>query len=854
MRQDANSAMSSENGHLVPLPGTEWQLWRWAALRGAGFPAHGVLRLAASPELISASDAVVNATKAIERSKEKARQEIDVALDELKATGQWNDKRKRRALFNARTRISAGKTFSGCNTDFPAAIHELESARSAYRTLFSAFQARSSEVIRDIVKSADFREAVAWQNPTALHNVLHPILSQNGSSGGSTQRQRAELVASYWQRYCTKNDTIGFFGPVGWARFAADAGHLVSRPGRQLIEVRKTYWESWAIQALGAVIGQKEEVQQWIAPLLMPAVRIEGTMLHHPLFGSMQIGKKHAALLQACDGRDVAKQIASRLLASPGKLFQSESEIYAALRQLANKQILFWKFNIPLCAYPERVLREALQQIEDAEIREPALAWLNEFDLGKKCVEAAAGDADRFVLAYQNLEHTFIERTGLPPYRHKGKSYAGRTLVYEDCRRDIEVLLGPELLRSLSGPLSLLLTAGRWFTTRVAAMYKRKLLEIHSELACITGQPSVDAATYFGRVAPLFFDQGPALLEPLEEEFRDKWERILQFGTGAGPVRYSCEELHENVMQEFPASAPGWARACYHSPDIMIAAAGEEAIRRGDYFFVMGELHVSVNTLSTSLFVNQHPRPQDLLDAVARDLGPFDIVPIWSNAEILGSRTAFSLIPASNYQLEYAGDSFALDRSRALPVSAMVLDNEDGELIARTRDNTIRAKVIDVVGRLISAGTADCLRVIARRRHTPRISIDRLVIKRESWRFSAAELSFAQCANSAERFLQTRIWAQEQGIPRFIFFKVPMEKPPTYIDLNSPILVDIFTKMIRRTSNEVSPEAMINISEMLPTTDQIWLADASNQKYTSEFRFVAVDASAQRQRARQANV
>jgi len=32
------------------------------------------------------------------------------------------------------------------------------------------------------------------------------------------------------------------------------------------------------------------------------------------------------------------------------------------------------------------------------------------------------------------------------PTRNKGKAYAGRTLVYEDCRRDTEVLLGRKVL------------------------------------------------------------------------------------------------------------------------------------------------------------------------------------------------------------------------------------------------------------------------------------------------------------------------------------------------------------------------------------------------------------------------
>lgn len=844
--EDASKATApSETKHLVALPETEWKLWRWAALRSAGFPARGVLKLAASPEVIAAADAVIKAESSVQLSQKKACEEINAALDKLKESGQWSDKSTRRKLFKARKKIRAGIAIQGWNPELWASRRDLESVRSTYQSLFSEFQSKSTESIREIARSADFCEALVWQNPTALHNVLGPLLAQssNGSSGGFAQRQRMELVASYWQRYCTKNDTIGFFGPVGWAQFAHNIECFSARPGTNLIATRKIYWESWAIEALSNVIAEKEGIRPWIAPILMPFLRLEGTILHHPQFGSFQLSEKDAVLLQSCAGEDTTHEIARRLLARPELHFQTESEVYAALQEWVNKGHVFWKFNIPQCAYPEKILRKAVQRIEQEDLRESALAILDEADSAKERLEELVGKPDHFTLAYQNLERIFTQRTGLPPTRHKGISYAGRTLVYQDCRRDIEVLLGPELLQSLAGPLSLLLTAARWFTWHMAEVYKARLLQVHSQLVRFTGKSTIDAAAFFGMAAPLFFEKSTALMEPVREEFRNKWERILQLTPGTGPVTYSSRELQNSVMREFPADRPGWSRARYHSPDIMIAAPSEEAIRRGDYFFVLGELHVGINTLSPSLWVNQHPSPMDLMNAIERDLGACDIVPLWTNAEILGSRTAFSLIPNSNYQLEYLGDSFSVDRARALPVSSLVVINENGELIARSRDNKLCRKVIDVVGRLVSAGTADCFRIITQRRHVPRVSIDRMVIKRESWRLPASELSFAHCSDSAGRFLQARMWMRDQGIPRFVFLTVPMERQPWYIDFESSVLVDIFCKMIRRAMNEVSPDATISLSEMLPLAEQVWLADAKDQRYTSEFRFVAVDAA-----------
>jgi len=145
-------------------------------------------------------------------------------------------------------------------------------------------------------------------------------------------------------------------------------------------------------------------------------------------------------------------------------------------------------------------------------------------------------------------------------------------------------------------------------------------------------------------------------------------------------------------------------------------------------------------------------------------------------------------------------------------------------------------------GGLLSRQTVDCFRVLAPQRHAPRISLDSLIIKRESWRFSPEEMQFACCASAAERFLQARNWARIHGIPRFVSYRVPVERKPAYLDFDSPIFVDIFSKMIRRTVDATLPGAMVDLSEMLPLFDQIWLADASGRRYTSELRFVAVDS------------
>ena len=47
--------------------------------------------------------------------------------------------------------------------------------------------------------------------------------------------------------------------------------------------------------------------------------------------------------------------------------------------------------------------------------------------------------------------------------------------------------------------------------------------------------------------------------------------------------------------------------------------------------------------------------------------------------------------------------------------------------------------------------------------------------------------------------------------------------------------------MVRRTQEAESGDGIIEVSELLPRPDQIWLTDAEDNHYSSEFRLVALD-------------
>ncbi len=98
-----------------------------------------------------------------------------------------------------------------------------------------------------------FREAVAWQSRESLARAVDKLAA--GAPGSPSRRRRwPDVVASYWQRYCSKNDTIGFFGPLAWGSFGEQGEAIAVRSGA-LERERVVHFETWAMEAVAAAAG-----------------------------------------------------------------------------------------------------------------------------------------------------------------------------------------------------------------------------------------------------------------------------------------------------------------------------------------------------------------------------------------------------------------------------------------------------------------------------------------------------------------------------------------------------------------------------------------------------------------------
>jgi hypothetical protein len=712
-------------------------------------------------------------------------------------------------------------------------------ARAALEQVFASEALRTSAYLRAAVGDPQLREAVLWQNRRAVHTGFDPLRTA-AARNPSDRAAKERLVASYLQRYCVKNDTIGFFGPVGWMRVVDEGPALRIAPGARLLKSRAVHFQGWAIDALARTFDARPGLRAWIAPRLLPQVRVDRTLLFIPGREPVALAPAHARLLHACDGRRSARTLARELASTPSAGVSRDAEVYALLEAFEQMGLVIWSLEGALELDAERALRDQLSRIDDRSVRVPSLAALDELESCRAAVGAAQGDLDALDRSLETLDATFTRLTAMSATRSPGETYAARTLIYEDCRRDVTIELGLPFLDRLGPALSLLLESARWCTWEIGRRYRLELGALLDRLVARTGSASVDLSAVLAE-GFAFESKGemPAPIGSVHAELRRRWMSVLDVPLDEPQVRYRSADLRARVSAAFEAAAPGWTWARHVSPDVMIAADGADAIERGDYLIVLGELHLT-NTLLQTALVTEHPDRSEIQRALDADFPAPTAVPVPSR-DIFTARTAIGLWPSRTFWYEASREVAPGPRDRVLRTADLVVTSDADGLWVCARDGRARFDAIDFFGYFLTCKCATAFGLMPDAPHMPRVTIDEVVVARERWQAPAASFEWAWAPKPLERFVGARRWRQTQRAPRFMFVKAPVERKPCYMDFDSPVYVDAFAKLVRRSAAGANPAAPITISEMLPTMDQLWLVDAEGRRYTSELRLAAVD-------------
>ncbi len=854
---DLRGGPAGAPAHLV-LPGLpDWRLWPTGVLRSAGFAVDTVAKLA-QPECAAAADRVNALDGEFAARADAAMAAVRALHDARRADGHVTTTKVLQKTLRA---LRAGRPPAPTTLDDAAADRALGEVHAAaerrdragrdYQVAYADAARDTSRVLHRYAGDPRFCEAVIWQNRHAYDTAVR-LLREEPADGGrnSVRRQRERLVAIATQRYAVKNDTIGFFGPVCWAGLTDDPEPLWVRHGRQELRQRFVHFEQWAVDAVADVLGSQAGLEPWLCPRRLPFARLDGAVVHALDAPPLLLSAAAASVLAACTGNRQAREIAADLVAAGVDGLSSAADVYAALADLRARHLITWALEVPFVSDADRVLSAALARVGDARLRQTSERAVRVLGAARDAVARAAGRPDELNRSIGRLEAVFERLTGVPATRHHGRTYGGRTVVYEDCVRDLEVRVGAPVLAELAGPLGLVLRAARWVANEAVRRYARLLRDAYHD----AGGGLVPGYTLWRRATEVFpvlsddYRRPNPVIAELEADLHQRWRDVFgPIDPSRRQLRFSVAELESRVAARFPAGPPLSRLARYHSPDIMIAARDAEAIRRGEYQLVLGEVHISANTLDSALFFDAHPDPDTLLRLADEDTADGCVIPLPSRGwQSVTSRTRNALLPPQavyllmSHEFLPEGGVPIVPGARRLALAEIVAEQLGDRIVARTRDGRFSCDLIDMFAEVVAMTVGSVSRLFMTGAHVPRITMDRLVVQRESWAFPAGAVSFPTVESEPERYRQARRWAADHDLPTRSFYSVPVEEKPVFLDLDSPILVDVFAKLVRRTQREV-PDGTVRLSEMLPDVGDAWLTDAAGRHYTSELRVVAVD-------------
>lgn len=573
-----------------------------------------------------------------------------------------------------------------------------------------------------------FQEAVAWQNPAALQNAVLNVAA-GAPARPSRHRGREEIVASYWQRYSAKNDTIGFFGPLAWGRLSADGPPLGVRAGA-LVARRDVHFEGWAIQALAAALD-------------------------------------------------------------PG-------------------------IEVPLGPWPERDLRAALEEHDDAAVRDRGLTALARLEAARATV--AAADADGLPTALAALDAVFVDVTGCDPTRNAGRAYGARTLVYLDCMRDLDVTLGPTLVAQIAPALRLVFEAGRWYAGRIAAIGRDVVADAlppgrRGPFGPVAGQV---LRTLMTLAPPEIADAGAALQRRVADLLADP----------------DPSTIGDRAAAAFADHGPAWRTAVFHSADVQLAAGSPEAIAAGEMLAVLADIHPGANPLRQGVFGHRHLDPTAADAHFAALVGPAlpFLMPPWAPGLGVDAR-GVPRLPDDTIHISVGPEALAPRGRRTWHARELHIDGE--HVVDAT--GALRVPLFDVFGLPIFVTSVRTFEPFADAPHAPRLQVGRVVVRREMWNAQADAIPGDATALAA--------WARAQGMPRRVFVKTPMERKPFLLDLDSAVLGRIAARHIRHAAGE-DGDRNVRFTEMLPGPGECWLTGPEGGSYAAELRLVAVDRSA----------
>jgi hypothetical protein len=657
-------------------------------------------------------------------------------------------------------------------------------------------------------------EATYLSSPDAYARLRDWLPEPVGDTLNHRVKRRVQLLTMYLQRLCTKNETSSFFGPLAWVRTGSpDDRFEFADPG---VLHNRMFWSNWAIQQLADLISADPAVRPWLTPRAAPQL----------------LGTRHIDFAEHPPEVREVPELAEEPLRSlfalcDGTRTVAELDAGALLDRLVEAGAVEVDISIPSGAPdPFGYLLDQVAQL-------PAERWaaeLNRLDGLRQRIQDAQGLAAR-IAAIEALNESYAATGAGETARAGGRIASDRALCFEDCRQDwgTASLAGPaaaSLHEDFPGLLELL------FQLPLARLRARRA-ECHQWFVEHFGAGAEETLdVVLAKAAETDLANRLRVIDDKQRaEYSAPLSAVLHANTHLAKV-----ELPMSWAREHLGDAPfdAWALC---SADLHLSAADDDAVRAGDFTWVVGEVHALHEVLSTP-FAMLHPEPESLARDCATHREELSETLICEPLKPHKGKMSVR-VNMGNPQVEFSARSAQPERLRLTPGELTVRDvgprlalhgERHGEVeLMVPPERWLKDEVGSVFGCFTGVRAYQMIDFVSGPTvpHLPRLQIGRFVLARETWTIEPEPAKRKIFAFDNQRLA----WQlkHDHGLPDQIFVKFKEEPKPIFVDFRNPLLVEIFTKGVQ------SSEHPIRITEMLPGPGGMWLDHGLGQ-HTNEFR------------------
>ena len=695
---------------------------------------------------------------------------------------------------------------------------ELELARVA---LLQATRTLSSRYL--VFGGAGVREVLAGLLTDGAHESC-PLPPRR-----KRDRARERHLLLYLQRICAKNDTLSEFGPGGWGTVAGRPKSLTLSP-QPGIAARETFLERWTAHGVAAALNADPEIRDELAPRLNPNGLIAGDRFIFTDTGeAIELDAATQQVLQRIDSKTAAHSLG---IDAP------------ILEQLAQQRIIRWEVEVPaLEPHAFDVLVSDVTQWRDGPVR---ASWLSALQpiaaLPGKFAEAPSTGARAEIMddARRQLQNLGAARTGSDRFL-----YSAANPIGEECFRECNFTIGEDLVGEVARDAAPWIDFWRDSYAFVASRVAAGLRGILEKAPTKNGAMPLPA--FFHVCEQLRMPlTGPAMVGLAHMAFQEvkvAFRQQIAQRADEAEVQLTADDCHF-VRKNF--EYPKFDEYTYPSADMQISAESVEAVARGEYEWVLAELHPPVALLHHGFYWGC-PDKEALGRAVASTTNGRPTLHFGFFAIDFTATTVVRVFDAIPDLMNFVAPQRGNPRWRIIPSAEIevFVDDANGDVALRLRGSG------EYLGSLargwwMALGFHPFL--FGRAPHLPRLRCGKVIVQRRSWTVSLEELPAGNYTGVSRNLVAAieRLRAAK-GWPRYIYIR-PSEQAlrrsgaegrdkdtkPVFIDLESYLFLEIFHGWLTKAGE-------LEVIEMLPDPDHLLWQEKDGRR-TFELRTQIVPA------------